>query len=68
MVTTATIKKIDTLNTLEIKGEKFVLLKKAYLDELLTLMRSFNAGERILRTGKTRSFNDFLKSVSRKNK
>lgn len=59
-------KKLINLNILEVKGEQFVILKKAYLDELLTLMRSFEAGERMLRLGKARSFSEFLKSIPKK--
>jgi len=50
----------------EVKGERFVVLKKAHLDELLILMKSSLVGEKMLRQGKTRSFNEFLKSFSKK--
>jgi len=66
MASTTILRKTNVLNTLEVKGEEFVILKKAYLDELLTLMRSFEAGERMLRSGKTRSFSDFFKSIAHK--
>jgi glucosamine 6-phosphate synthetase-like amidotransferase/phosphosugar isomerase protein len=66
-MTTATIpKKVNTVDTFEVKGEKFVVLKKEYLDELMILMRSFLAGERLLKEGKTRSFSEFLKYISKK--
>lgn len=54
------------MDTFQVQGEQFVVLKKEYLDELVVLMKSFAAGERLLREGKTRSFGDFIKSVSRK--
>lgn len=66
MATITIPRKINTFDTFQVRGEQFVVLKKEYLDELLVLMRSFAAGERLLRGGKTRSFNDFLKSISRK--
>ena len=68
MATFTIPKKIDTIDTFQVKGEEFVVLKKEYLEELLILMKSFAVGERLLREKKTRSFTDFLKSVSRKNK
>ena len=34
----------DTIDTLNIKGEEFVLMKKEYLKELTTLMNSFVDG------------------------
>ena len=61
-------KKLKTIDTFEIKGERFIVLKKDYLDELLILMRSFINGERILKEGKTRSFNEFLRTISRRRK
>lgn len=68
-MTTITIpKKNNTIDTFEVKGEKFVVLKKEYLDELLILMKSFIAGEQLLKEGRTRSFKDFLKSISEKKK
>lgn len=66
MATITIPKKLNTIGTFEVKGEKFVVLKKEYLDELMILMKSFVIGERLLREGKTRSFNEFLKSVSKK--
>lgn len=57
----------NKLNTFEVRGEKFVVLKKEYLEELLLLMRSMALGERMLKGGKTRSFTDFLK-VAKKRK
>jgi len=68
MTTITTPKKLNTIGTFEVKGEKFVVLKKEYLDELLILMKSFLEGERLLKKGKTRSFNDFLKVISKKRK
>lgn len=68
-MTTITIpKKLNTIDTFEVRGEKFVVLKKEYLDELLILMRSFIAGEQLLKEGRARSFKDFLKSISEKKK
>lgn len=68
MATLIAPQKIGTMDTFEVKGEKFVVFKKEYLDELFTLMRSFTAGEKILREGKTRSFADFLKSIPKHKK
>lgn len=56
---------IATINTLNIKGEDFVLMKKEYLKELTTLMNSFIDGERLLKAKKTRSFDEFLVSTRR---
>jgi len=68
-MTTITIpKKLNTIDTFEIKGEKFVILKKDYLDEILILMKSFVIGEKMLKEGKTRSFTDFLKVISKQKK
>ena len=53
----------DTIDTLNIKGEEFVLMKKEYLKELTTLMNSFVDGERLLKAKKTRSFDEFLVSI-----
>lgn len=61
-------KKLKTVDTFEIKGEKFIVLKKDYIDELLILMRSFVSGERMLKEGKTRSFNEFLRTISKRRK
>lgn len=61
-------KKIRTTGTLHIGKENFVVLKKEYIDELLTLLKSAAHGEWMLREGHTRSFNEFLTSVSRKRK
>lgn len=58
----------DTAGTFEVKGETFVVLKKEYIDELLTLMKSVVTGEKLLRSGKTRSFDEFLVSLPRKKK
>ena len=62
----ATITIPQKLNTFEVRGEKFVVLKKESLDELLVLMKSVSTGEKLLREGKTRSFTEFLKSVKRR--
>lgn len=59
-------KKLGAIDTFHIKGEKFVVLKKEYLDELLILMSSVVTGEKLLQAGQTRSFGEFLKAVSRK--
>lgn len=68
-MTTITIpRKINTIDVFEVMGEKFVILKKDYLDELLILMRSFVEGEKLLGEGKTRSFSNFLRLVSKKKK
>lgn len=61
-------KKYNTLDTFEVKGEKFVIFKKDYFDELLILMKSVMMGEKLLKNGRTRSFREFLKSVSKKKK
>ena len=68
MATITIPKKLDTIGAFKIKGERFVVLKKDYLDELIILMRSFLVGEKALREGKTRSFNEFLKDISKKRK
>ena len=68
MATTTTPKKINTIDSFQIRGEKFVVLKKEYLDELLLLMRSFATGERFLHERKTRSFAEFLRAVSSQRK
>lgn len=68
MNTTANILKTDNLNTLEVKGEKFVILKMEYLNELLILFRSFVAGEKLIKSRKTRSFDDFLEIVLKNKK
>ncbi len=58
----------STTGTFEIKGETFIVLKKEYMDELLTLMKSVVTGEKLLRLGKTRSFGEFIRSLPRKRK
>lgn len=66
-MSTATISsKLSDLGTFEINGERFVVLKKDYLDEILTLTQSFDAGEKLLKTGKTRSFSEFVKNLARR--
>jgi hypothetical protein len=47
---------------LEIMGERFVVLKKEYLEELLILLESVLEGEKLLKEKKTRTFADFLES------
>ncbi len=54
------------LSNFEIMGEKFVVLKKEYLDELLILLKSVFVGEKLLKEKKTRSFDEFLRSFSKK--
>jgi hypothetical protein len=54
------------VSNFEIMGEKFVVLKKEYLDELLILLKSVFFGEKLLKEKKTRSFDEFLKSLSKK--
>ena len=66
MATIAVPKKLKTIDTFEIRGERFIVLKKDYLDELLILMRSFIIGERMLKEGKTRSFSEFLRTIPNK--
>lgn len=58
----------DTTGTFKVKGESFIVLKKEYMDELLTLMKSVVTGEKLLRSGRTRSFGEFLKSLSHRRK
>ena len=52
--------------TFEVQGERFVVLKKEYLDELMVFVESVTRGEELLRSGRTRSFNDFLNTAQRK--
>jgi len=59
-------KRIKNLGNLEIMGEKFVVLKKEYLEELLTLLKSVVEGEKLLKEKKTRTFSEFLKTLSKK--
>ena len=59
-------RKIKNLGNLEIMGEKFVVLKKEYLEELLTLFKSVVEGEKLLKEKKTRTFDEFLKTLSKK--
>ena len=66
-MSTATLsRKLHDLSTFEVKGEEFVVLKKDYLDEILTLAQSFDAGEKLLKFDKTRSFSEFIKAFARK--
>ncbi len=60
--------KSNIINTFEVKGEKFVILKKDYLDELFILMKSVLEGEKLLKKGKTRTFEEFLKAISKNKK
>ncbi len=46
--------------TLSLAGEEFAVLKKEHLEELLLLVQSATTGERLLRTGKTRNFKQFI--------
>ncbi|MEK7542356.1 MAG: hypothetical protein AAB524_01505 [Patescibacteria group bacterium] len=59
-------RKMDTVDTFQIKGEHFVVLKKDCLEELLLLMRSFVVGEKMLRGRRTRSFREFLKTTKKR--
>jgi hypothetical protein len=63
---TVTKKEIKSFGNLEIMGEKFVVLKKEHLEELLTLLKSVIEGEKLLKEKKTRTFAEFLKSLSKK--
>lgn len=66
MQTFASPNKITAAGTLRIGREKFVVLKKEYIDELLTLLKSAAQGEQMLRAGRTRSFGEFVRSAARK--
>lgn len=66
MGNTTITKKFNTVSTFEVKGEEFVVFKKEYLRELILLMNSFIVGEKILKEGKSRSFDEFLKTISKK--
>lgn len=68
MATFTIPKQSKTIDTFRIRGEEFVILKKDYLEELIILMRSFIEGEKLLKEKKTRSFGEFLRSISRKGK
>lgn len=57
---------LSSIDTLNIKGEEFVLMKKEYFKELTTLMNSFVEGEKLLKAKKTRSFGEFLDSLHRR--
>jgi len=61
MATITKNKEIKVLGTLEIRGEKFIVLKKEYLNKLLVLLQSVIIGERLLKEKKTRTFTEFLK-------
>lgn len=56
------ITNLHKFNTIDIKGEKFVLLKEDYINELFTLFKSYQNGEKLLKEKKTRNFDTFLKS------
>jgi hypothetical protein len=64
--TTILKKEIKGLGNLEIMGEKFVVLKKEHLEELLILLKSVIEGERLLKKKKTRTFSEFLKTIPKK--
>ncbi len=66
MATITIPKKVDTIDTFQIKGEEFIVLKKEYIDELLLLIKSVIEGEKMLKEGKTRSFSEFLKNISKR--
>lgn len=66
MSNTTITQKFNTVSTFEVKGEEFVVFKKEYLRELMLLMNSFVVGEKILKEGKSRSFDEFLKTISKK--
>jgi hypothetical protein len=63
---TITKKEIKSFGNLEILGEKFVVLKREHLEELLTLLKSIIEGEKLLKEKKTRTFTEFLKALSQK--
>lgn len=44
------------------------MLKKDYLQELVALFNSVVSGEKLLRRGKTRTFDALLKSIAKNNK
>lgn len=68
MNTTSLNKEINNVGTFRVKGEDFIILKKKYIDEFSILVKSVVSGEKTLRAGKTRSFNDFVKVHSKKRK
>ena len=56
----------NEIGTLKIKEESFVVLPKKHWAELGLLLNSVIEGEKELRQGKTRSFREFLTSLSRR--
>lgn len=61
-------KKANQVGTFEMSGERFVVLKKEYLDELMALVKSFTVGEKLLHGKNTRTFSDFFASISKRRK
>ena len=59
---------IRPFGAFDVKGEEFVVVKKEHLKVLITLFNSVMTGEKMLREGKTRSFEDFIKSTRKKAK
>ena len=59
---------VAPIGTLKMRGENFIVMKEEYLNELLILMKSVTFGEKLLKEGKTRSFKDFLSSLSKRRK
>ncbi|GIW67493.1 MAG: hypothetical protein KatS3mg096_361 [Candidatus Parcubacteria bacterium] len=59
-------KNLERIGTLEVMGKKFVVMSKEHFDELLILFKSVIDGEKLLKRKKTRSFDEFLKSMSKK--
>lgn len=68
MRVTPHISGLPLYNSFDVKGEEFVVLKKDHFKELIALFNSVIAGEKLLKTGKTRSFEDFIKSTRKKAK
>ena len=66
MVVVTKNKNLGRIGTLEVMGKKFVVMSKEQFDELLILFRSVTEGEKLLKRKKTRSFDEFLRSVSKK--
>ena len=54
------------ISNFEIMEENFVVLKKEYLDELLILLKTVFVGEKLLKERKIISFDEFLRSLSKK--
>jgi hypothetical protein len=66
MATVVSTNKPGALSTFEVRGEKFVILRKVYLDELFKLMNSFVHGEKLLKAKKTRSFREFIDAAGKR--